>query len=167
MKRFSLFCLIFLSSCVVQRSVVRQPNLRLHITDGTAPIVGATLYLYWLSDPYSRLEQTQTFTTDAEGKVTLEEILQTDVAYPLVMHGVTYYKHLLCLEARGYLPLVINFVFLPGDEVRLDVPLSAGDGLEVCNRYESIERNAYSAVPRPDITGQHESVRGAYEVVMK
>jgi hypothetical protein len=161
---FGLLCLVFLSACVVQRTVVQQPKLSLHLTDGAAPLARASVYLYWVSNPYSRLEEVQTFTTDIGGNLGLEEILQNDIAYPLALHGVTYYQHKLCLEAQGYRSLLITLVALPGDDIHLDVPLTPGERLDLCSSYERLERHQYSAVPRADIESQHESIRGAYEV---
>jgi hypothetical protein len=164
MKRFALLCLIFLNACVIQRSVVRQPELFLHVTDGTLPLARVSVYLFWNSDPYSRLEEAQNFTTDVEGNLKLEQVLQTDIAYPLALHGVTYYQHRLCLEAQGYRSLLITLAALPGDNIQLDVPLTAGESPNLCSSYERLERHQYSAVPRADIASQHESIRGAYEV---
>lgn len=162
MKRFALFCLIILNACVIQRSVVRQPKLSLHVTDGSVPVANANIYLYWISYPYGRLEQAQTFTTNAEGNLRLEQVLQNDTAYPLALHGVAEYEHKLCIEAQGYRTLLVTLVALPGDDIRLDAPLVLGESLEVCSNYDTL--SSHLGVARPDITAQHESIRGAYEV---
>lgn len=159
---FFIFCFIFLSACVVQRTVVQQPKLSLHITDGTTPLV-ANIYLYWISNPYSRLEGIQQFVTDEEGNLRLGEILQNDTAYPLALHGVSEFQHKLCLEAQGYHTLLVTLVASPGDDIRLDVPLTGGESPTFCNRYEGL--NNHPGVQRPDIKEQHESIQGAYEVI--
>jgi hypothetical protein len=167
MKRLVLFSLLLLNAClvlnacVVQRNVVRQPELSLHITDGTSPLT-AKVYLYWMSNPYSRLEQAQTLSTDAQGNLQLEQVLQNDTAYPLLLHGVSEYQHRLCLEAQGYRSLLVTLVALPGDAIRLDVPLSAGESLGACSSYDTL--NNHPGLPRPDITAQHESIQGAYDI---
>jgi hypothetical protein len=157
-----LMCCLLLGSCVVQRDVVRQPELSLQVTGKDAPLANLKVYLYWLSNPYSRLEQTQTFMTDLEGKVRLEQVLQSDTAYPLALHGVSEYEHKLCVEAEGYRTLLVTLVALPGDTIRLDLPLTAGDTFKVCGSYDTL--SYHSGVPRPDVAAQHESVRGAYEI---
>ncbi len=160
--RFVLFCLLFLNACIVQRSVVRQPELTLHVTGGTAPLANVSIYLYWLSNPYSRLEETQTFTTDEEGNVRLEQLLQSDSAYPLALHGVSYFEHKLCIEAEGYLTLLVTLTALPGEEIRLDVPLTEGSSLPICSDYKML--NHHPGTSRPDVTTQHPSLQGAYEI---
>jgi hypothetical protein len=160
-KRALLFTLIFLTSCVIQRSVVRQPNLALQVTDGANPLANVSVYLYWISDPYGRLEETQQFATDAEGEVRLEERLQADVALPLALHGVKYFQHQLCLQTPGYRPLLVTLVTKPGDTIKLTLPLTLGQTPDVCSDYQTL--NAHAGVPRPDIK-QHDSVQGAYEI---
>jgi hypothetical protein len=111
MKHFVLFCLIFLSSCV-QHSVVRQPELMLHVTNANTPLENVSGYLYWISDPYSRLEQVQNFVTGKDGNLRLEEVLESDTTYLLMLHGVSYYEHKLCIEAPGYRSLLITMTVL-------------------------------------------------------
>jgi hypothetical protein len=159
---FALLYLLFLSACIVQRSVVRQPELALHVTNGSAPLANSSIYLYWISNPYSRLEETQIFLTDKEGNVRLEQVLQSDTAYPLALHGVGYFEHQLCIEAEGYRTLLVTLATLPGDEIRLDVSLTPGESLTVCSSYNTLD--GHPGIARPDITAQHESIRGAYEI---
>ena len=146
----------------MQVSVVRQPEMTLRVTDSTVPIAHTTVYLYWISEPYSRLEQSQTFETNAEGTVRLEQMLQTDTAFPLALHGVKAYQHKLCIEAPGYRTLLITMVVLRGEKVQLDTPLTPGENLAVCGSYDAL--NHPPGVPRPDISAQHESIKGAYEI---
>jgi hypothetical protein len=162
MKRFSLLCLVLLSACVIQRNVVRQPALTLQVSDGMNPLSNVSIYLYWISDPYSRLEEVQQFVTDAKGEIRLEQLLQSDAAYPLFLHGVTYYQHTLCLQAPGYRTLLITLNAEPNDAINLDTPLTPGVELEICSNYTTL--NNHPGVARSDVTKQHESIQGAYEV---
>jgi hypothetical protein len=159
---FVILGLNLLSACVVQRSVVRQPELALHVTDGTSPLADVSVYLYWISNPYNRLEQMQTFLTDEEGNLRLEQRLQSDTAYPLALHGVTYFEHTLCLEASGYRTLLVTVVVLPGEVLNLETPLTPGQSAQICSSYDTL--NNHSGVSRPDVTRQQQSIRGAYEV---
>jgi hypothetical protein len=150
-----LICSYLLSSCV-QETLVRQPSLSLQLT---AP---ATVYLYWLSTPHNRLEQAQTFTTDSEGKLRLEQLIEDRTAYPLMLHGVPVYEHSVCIEAQGYRTLVMFLRVVPGDDLRLSVPLSAGESLGVCQDYSGLR--FHGGQQRPDIAVQHEHIEAAYEV---
>lgn len=159
---FTLLFLIFLNACVVQRSIVRQPELTLHVTNGNSALIGSSIYLYWLSNPYSRLEKAQSFITDAAGNVRLEQVLQRDTAYPLTLHGVSYFEHKLCIEAEGYKTLLITLAAIPGDEIHLDVTLTKGSSPNICSSYDTLSN--HPGLARPDVTAQHPSLQGAYEV---
>jgi hypothetical protein len=147
----------------VQRSVVRQPNLSLQVLDSTSqPIANAHVYTHWWSNPHSRLQESKMFVTDAEGVIQTEEVLQSETAYPLVLHGVPEYHHTLCIEAPDYRTVVMTLSVLPGERVELKVPLTLGESLSVCSNFERVFSHPGTA--RPDIRNQHPSVQSAYEV---
>jgi hypothetical protein len=166
LKRIIFLCLAFLTACVVQRNVVRQPELTLQVTDGTVPLSSVSVYLFWISDPHNKLEHAQTFTTDETGNLRLEEVLQQDRAYPFMMHGVGFYQHELCLEKAGYQSLFITFSVNPGEALNLVAPLSEGESPRLCSSYEGLGRRvtALRTTLRPDILAQHPSIRAAFEV---
>jgi hypothetical protein len=163
MKWLFLSLLIGLSGCVVQRSVVRQPDLLLQVLDSTnQPIADAQLYLYWWSNPYSSLQESQVLVTDAGGVIQTEEVLQTDTAYPLMLHGVQEFRHTLCIEVSDYRTVVMTLNVSPGEKVELSVQLTLGESLAVCSDFEKVF--SHPGTPRPDIANQHPSVQSAYEI---
>jgi hypothetical protein len=81
---------------------------------------------------------------------------------PLALHGVSEYEHKFCIEAQGYRNLLVTLVVLPGDEIRLDLPLTAGDTFNICGSHDKLSH--HPGVSRPDVKAQHESIQGAYEI---
>jgi hypothetical protein len=155
--------LLVLNACIVQRTIVRQPNLSLHILDSSQnPVSNAKMYVYWWSNPYSRLQESYEFLTDASGFIKTNEILQTDTAYPFMLHGVQEYHHSLCIEMPDYRTLLMTLNVLPGEKVKLELPLTLGESIPVCGDFETMYGHA--GTPRPDIPSQHPSVQAAYEV---
>jgi hypothetical protein len=165
-QRLFILSLVVLTGCVVQRSVVRQPALDLYVTGGSVPLADVSVYLFWKSNPYNTLEETRTFATDANGRLKLEEILQLESSYPLLMHGVKFFEHELCLETPSYQTLIVNVKLEPGEKLTLSAPLTVGESPNVCSNYEELTRRVavMQTRLRPDITGQHSTITGAYEV---
>ena len=159
----SFFLLLTLNACIFQRSIVRQPELLLHILDSSQnPIANAKVYVYWWSNPYSRLQESHELLTDASGLIKTKEILQTDTAYPFMLHGVQEYQHSLCIEMPDYRTLLMTLSVLPGEEVTLELPFTVGESISVCGDFEMLYGHAGTA--RPDVMNQHPSVQAAYEV---
>jgi hypothetical protein len=120
------------------------------------------MYVYWWSNPYSRLQESYELLTDENGRIATQEILQTDTAYPFMLHGVQEYQHSLCIEMPDYRTLLMTLNVLPGEKVKLELPLTSGESFSVCGDFEKVY--GHPGTPRPDITNQHPSIQAAYEV---
>ncbi len=147
----------------MQRNVVRQPELSLQVLDNNQqPISNAKIVLYWWSNPYSSLQERQQFTTDSQGLINLPETLQTDTAFPLMIHGVQEFHHTLCIEAVDYRSLLMTLSVLPKDKIILKASMTLGDSLSICNDFETVY--GHPGTIREDIKGQHPSLKAAYEI---
>lgn len=163
MKRIFLTISLLLSACVLQRSVVQQPELDLLLLDQVQqPLSNVKVVLYWYSEPHSRLRDSQTFVTNALGQIKLAEILQTDTAFPLMMHGVQEFHHAMCIEALGYQTVLLSLVVLPKDALSIRAVLHEGQSIAVCSDFERLYNHPGNA--RPDISMQHPGIRAAYEL---
>jgi hypothetical protein len=159
----SILLLLTLNACVIQRAIVRQPELSLQVLDSSQnPIPNAKVYLYWWSNPYSRVQARYEFSTDLNGRVTTKEIVQSDTAYPFILHGVQEYHHSLCIEMPDYRTVLLTLIVLPGDKITLELPLSSGESIAVCDNFETVYNHPGEA--RPDILSQHPSIQAAYEL---
>lgn len=159
----SLLLLLLLNSCVIQRSVVRQPQLSVAVfAQNQVAIPNANVYLYWWFNPYSSLEASQSFVTDVKGFVRLPEVLQTEMSFPLMIHGVKEYQHTLCIQVAGYRTLVMTLRASPKDNIVLETPLNPGESLPICQSFDSVYNHPGSS--RPDIEQQHPAVEAAYEI---
>ena len=162
-KQIFVVMTLFLSSCVVQRSVVQQPELSLLVLDqAQQPMPNAKVGLYWWSNPYSSLRESRLFVTNTEGQINLPEILQTDTAFPLMIHGVQEFHHSLCIETPGYRTLLFTLTVLPKDSIAINVPLHVGQSVEVCSDFENLYN--HPGMSRLDITIQHPSIQAVYEL---
>jgi hypothetical protein len=158
----SFLLLLSLSACLIPRSIVRVPELNLSFLDEDAqPLLDVRATLYWWEDPYRRLDETLLLTEPTNGKLELKEVLGSDTAAPLLIHGVRYYHHTLCLEASGYKTLIFNMIVLPRDVISLKVPLTKGESKNVCGDFESLE--TVSGKGRPDLL-QHDAIQGVFDV---
>jgi hypothetical protein len=147
---------------MVQRSLVRQPELSLLILDSSfQPLPAARVFLYWWSNPYSRLQESQELLSDSKGLIQLSEVLKTEMVFPLMIHGIQEYQHTLCIEAENYRTLVVTLRVLPRDKIELNMPLTMGESTTVCGDFEKLYGDG---LPRPDLTNQHPSVQAAYEL---
>jgi 5-hydroxyisourate hydrolase-like protein (transthyretin family) len=90
-------------------SVLVQPRLELDVLDAESggPIAGADVHVVRWHYPHTRPNQLQRFTTDHEGRLRLAPVTETEISYPLMMHGVRFHNFAVCVEARGYLPEVL------------------------------------------------------------
>jgi hypothetical protein len=125
-------------------------------------IPNANVYLYWWFNPYSSLQESQLFVTDPEGFVRLPEVLQTEMSFPLMIHGVKEYQHTLCIQVTGYRTLVMTLRALPKDNIVLETPLNSGESLAICQSFASVYN--HPGTSRPDIEQQHPGVQAAYEI---
>jgi hypothetical protein len=163
MKRLFVVMSLFLSSCVLQRSVVQQPELSLLVLDqDQQPLPNAKVGLHWWSNPYSRLQESQLFSTNSQGQLMLPETLQADTAFPLMLHGVQEFHHGLCIEAIGYQTLIITLTVLPKDSIIIRASLNAGESVSICDSFDRLSNHPGNS--RLDITAQHPSIQAAYEV---
>ncbi len=83
---------------------------------------------------------------------------------PLMLHGVSHNYLSFCVNAPSYRTLVGTLEnFVPGETIRLSLPLTPGESAPVCNDYRRL--HTHQGEPRADIAAQHAKLSGVYEVV--
>lgn len=152
-----------LSGCF-NRAFVVFPKLDVRVTDrGGVGLADASLTFYAWSHPHSRLDAEASYSGDAEGRISTPEEVDSETVTPFLPHGVAEHHWTFCVSVPAYRTLIGSLENLvPGETVKLTLPLTPGESSPVCSDYRSL--STHQGKPREDITAQNAKLRGVYEV---
>ncbi|MEM6429619.1 MAG: hypothetical protein AAF708_10295 [Deinococcota bacterium] len=124
----SVWCVLVLvfSLTACSRSYVVVPDMTSEITTARGePITNARMHLERLDWRDDLVVNEAVFTTDDSGRIELDEQLEREGSYPLIMNGVPDYYFLLCFEADGYNTVTNRLSDVgPGDNINVILPLN-------------------------------------------
>jgi hypothetical protein len=87
--------------CTQTRRTVTQPHLVVNVRDAAGhPVPSAQVLLYYWSYPYAQVNRVTRLTTDAQGRLVLEERTENETVMPFCMHGVPEHHHTVCAAGR-------------------------------------------------------------------
>lgn len=147
----------------VPREVRVQPELALRVVAGPsgAPIAKASVTVVRYHYPYGVVDHSSELRTDSQGRAALAELTESEWVFPLMMHGVPEYHHVLAVSARGYyhalrsadaLPTALEILLWP--TATSAPPLEALEPQQIVDfaRLTGSEPTLYGAdfVPPPD-----------------
>jgi hypothetical protein len=126
--------MVALSSTACTRTHVVIPEMTTEVTTSQGePIADARMYLERLDWRDDFVVDEGVFSADAHGQVRLDEKLEREGSYPLIMNGVPDYYFLVCFKATGYHTITNRLTNVsPGDIINVTLPLNAGTAIP-CN----------------------------------
>jgi 5-hydroxyisourate hydrolase-like protein (transthyretin family) len=128
----------------VPSDTVTRPAIDFLVHDAAGtPIPNARVVLLTASDPHGRVEGIEEITTDAEGRASFSERVETLTQYPLMMHGVAFYFWWWCIETPHPTAITSAVTGRPAAQVDVEITPDA-EGRRCVPRDDRLSAERYA-----------------------
>ena len=114
------------------RNAVVQPELQIQVVDQDQKnISGAQVFFISISDPHSQVHHHLALSTDEKGHLVIPEQKKFEWIFPLMMHGIPFYRYRICTYKEGYITKYTDIDIETQSDQRFMITLEEMDESEI------------------------------------